>query len=83
MFDPRGYFIACILLLASASGAWAQSGPEVRFYNFNEVVFEGRIKRPGVELFKEREHAHFGRLLVLQKSFLPALLETSREQPLQ
>tara|TARA_R110000824_G_scaffold234072_2_gene422553 strand:- start:2594 stop:2818 length:225 start_codon:yes stop_codon:yes gene_type:complete len=51
-----------------------------KFYNFNEQLIDGHIRKPTVTYVDHREKAKFERLLKLKKSFLPKLFQTARER---
>ncbi len=52
----------------------------VKFYNFDEHLIDGEVKKPTGLYVDERQRVKFGRLLKLKKSFLPALMNTAREK---
>jgi hypothetical protein len=51
-----------------------------KFYDFNEQLINGKIRRPTAIYINARERARFNRLLRLKKSFLPKLFETSKDK---
>ena len=72
-------FIIGFLLVFSAT---AQAKPPIKskFYDFNEHVIDGEIKRPQGIYTDARQKAKFERLLKLKKSFLPQLFKTSKNK---
>ena len=54
--------------------------PNSKFYDFNEQVIDGEIKKPTALYTNARQKIKFERLLKLKKSFIPDLLETSKEK---
>ena len=56
--------------------------PNVRskFYDFNEQLIDGEIKKPTNLYVNSRQKVKFDRLLKLKKSFLPDLFKTAREK---
>jgi len=49
-----------------------------KFYDFNEQVIDGEIRKPTALYTDARQKAKFERLLRLKKSFLPKLFNTSK-----
>ena len=72
---------ALTFVLGAATGAVAQDKGSVKakFYDFSDQVIDGEIKRPTTLYTDARQKVKFDRLLKLKKSFLPAILETSKE----
>jgi hypothetical protein len=76
----KRFFILFIFL--SFSGV-AIAGPPTnkersKFYDFNDQIVNGEIRRPTALYTSAREKAKFERLLELKKSFLPRLFKTHR-----
>ncbi|MBM4319658.1 MAG: hypothetical protein FJ125_06795 [Deltaproteobacteria bacterium] len=78
---------AALLLLGSAAGAFAQQGQpgtegevKTKFYNFDDMLIDGEIKKPSGLFTNVRDQVKFQRLLSLKKSFLPKLKSTAKEQ---
>ena len=71
-------------LLASPTVFAQDDGGETRskFYNFDDMLIDGKFRKPDIMKQKAREKAGFNRLLKLKKNFLPKVLETSQEQAL-
>jgi len=63
---------------AIISKAEAKS-PKSKFYDFSEQLIDGDIKKPTALYTDARQQVKFERLLSLKKSFLPALLDTSKD----
>jgi hypothetical protein len=53
--------------------------PRAKFYDFNEQLIDGEIKKPITLYTDARGKVKFDRLLRLKKSFLPELFATSKE----
>ena len=51
-----------------------------KFYDFNEQIIDGEIKKPTTLYTNARERVKFDRLLKLKKSFLPQLFDTAKEK---
>ena len=53
--------------------------PRAKFYDFNEQLIDGEIKKPTTLYTGSRDKVRFDRLLRLKKSFLPELFDTAKE----
>lgn len=51
-----------------------------KFYDFSDQLIDGEIKKPTALYTDARQQVKFDRLLSLKKSFLSALLQTSKER---
>tara|TARA_Y100000296_G_C5039700_1_gene189170 strand:+ start:247 stop:498 length:252 start_codon:yes stop_codon:yes gene_type:complete len=54
--------------------------PRSKFYDFNEQLIDGEIKKPTPLYTDARIKVKFNRLLKLKKSFLPRLFDTAKER---
>ncbi len=71
-------------LTVGAGPAMAQETKgKVKFYNFDDMLIDGEIKKPSGLLTDVRQAARFRRLLDLKKSFLPILEKTAKEKALK
>lgn len=64
----------------SAFGAPPKSNTRSKFYDFNEQLIDGEIKKPTALYTNARQKVKFDRLLKLKKSFLPELFKTAKEK---
>tara|TARA_A100001515_G_scaffold128307_1_gene114468 strand:+ start:398 stop:673 length:276 start_codon:yes stop_codon:yes gene_type:complete len=71
-------FIAIFVLLGEES--LAQKSPKSKFYDFNEQVIDGEIKKPTALYTDSKRKVKFDRLLKLKKSFIPDLMKTAEER---
>ena len=71
------FLIAAGLL---ADEAAAKPPQKSKFYNFNEQLIDGEIRKPTVLYTSARERVKFERLLKLKKSFMRQLFETSKHK---
>jgi len=74
-----GIVVFIILILSTMSIAVAKQ-PKAKFYDFNDQIIDGEIKRPTTLYTNSRERVKFDRLLKLKKSFLPQLFDTAKER---
>jgi hypothetical protein len=70
------FVVGIITLTTSPSEA---KSPKSKFYDFSEQLIDGEIKKPTALYTDARTQVKFERLLKLKKSFIPALLDTSKD----
>jgi hypothetical protein len=58
----------------------AANQPKSKFYDFNEQIIDGEIKKPTTLYMDIRKQVKFERLMKLKKSFIPKLLRTAKER---
>jgi len=73
------------MILFSVSMPWMcpevkSKTPKSKFYDFNEQIIDGEIKKPTTLYLNSREKVKFDRLLKLKKSFIPKLFSTAKER---
>ena len=73
---PTLFFI----LFFTTSPAFSQSKPKSKFYDFGEQVIDGEIKKPTALYTDSKKKVKFDRLLRLKKTFIPELMNTSKER---
>jgi len=73
-------FLTSVIFILFSSTVFAKPPAENRskFYDFNEQVINGEIKKPSALYTSAREKVRFDRLLKLKKSFLHTLFETHK-----
>ena len=73
-------FVFAVVLSVLARNAQGEP-PEAKskFYDFSEQVIDGQIKKPTALYTDSKQKVKFNRLLKLKKSFLPAMLKTSKD----
>ena len=54
--------------------------PKSKFYDFQEQLIDGQIKKPTALYTDARQAVRFERLLKLKKSFIRSLLSTAKEK---
>ena len=75
-----GLLVAITLLMAPPVHARQGDDTRIKFYNFDEILIDGEIKKPTGLLTDVRTRARFNRLMNLQKSFIPNLMDTAKEK---
>ena len=76
------YFIGLVIFFSvifTAAPASAKS-PRSKFYDFDQQLIDGEIKKPTALYTDARNKVRFDRLLSLKKSFIRKLLLTSKER---
>ncbi len=68
------------LLLIIPLVSFAKPPEKSKFYDFNEQIIDGEIKKPTTLYTNARQKVRFERLLKFKKSFIQDLLETSKEK---
>ena len=72
--------IAGIMMMAGALISFAEAkAPKSKFYDVSDQLIDGEIKKPTALYTDARTQVKFERLLKLKKSFIPALLNTSKD----
>jgi hypothetical protein len=70
-----------MVALAVPAGAKPKKGAvRSKFYDFSDQLIDGEIKKPTALYTDARQKVKFDRLLRLKKSFLPAMMRTSKER---
>ena len=71
--------IFCFVFLGSIPLVHGAPPSKSKFYDFNDQIIDGEIKKPTALYTEGRKKVEFDRLLKLKKSFIPDLMETSKE----
>jgi len=69
-----------VLLLPAIVDAAPPKNQKSKFYDFDEQLIDGEIRKPTALYMDARQRAKFERLLRLKKSFLPELFKTSKNK---
>lgn len=73
-------FIIAIIFILDITAITYANQPRSKFYDFNDQIIDGEIKKPTTLYTDSREKVKFDRLLRLKKSFLPQLFDTAKER---
>ncbi len=71
--------IIFIFIILNMTATVMANQPRAKFYDFNEQLIDGEIKKPTTLYTDARDKVKFDRLLRLKKSFLPELFDTAKE----
>jgi len=75
------YVVAFLALFCLTSNdSVAQKKPKSKFYDFGVQVIDGEIKKPTALYTDSKKKVKFDRLLKLKRSFIPELMDTSKEK---
>jgi hypothetical protein len=72
--------IFVVLFVMLGNEAHAQKKPKSKFYDFGAQIIDGEIKKPTALYTDSKKKVKFDRLLKLKKSFIPDLMNTSKEK---
>ena len=72
------FFFFMVLL----SNAIADPSKKTKFYNFDDLLINGEVKKPQVLWTDARQKIKFDRLLKLKKDFIPKLKATKSDPSL-
>ena len=73
-------FILFIIFILNITGVVIAKQPKSKFYDFNDQIIDGEIKKPTTLYTDARDRVKFDRLMKLKKSFLPKLFATAKEK---
>ena len=73
-------FIIAVIFILNMTAMVHAKQPRSKFYDFNDQIIDGEIKKPTTLYTDSRERVKFDRLLRLKKSFLPQLFDTAKER---
>ena len=74
-------FVTVSLVLAAMTAAPVHAKqPKSMFYDFQGQLIDGEVKTPTVLYTDRKQQVKFSRLLSLKKSFVPMLLQSSKER---
>ncbi len=74
------FFITFFVMFLYVSVALANpAGKKVKFYNFDDLLIDGKVKKPQILWIDKRQKVKFERLLKLKKDFIPKLQQTRKD----
>ena len=72
-----------VLSILSFSSVAAAKDPRIKFYNFDEMLIDGEVKKPKGLVVDVRREAEFKRLNDMRRSFLKELEATAHEKTIK
>ena len=79
----RILLVFAMLLVTSPALCQDTKSGKTKFYNFDELIIEGKVVKPRVQYIDARQKVKFERLLNLKKDFLKNLKSTAKETALR
>jgi hypothetical protein len=76
-------FIFSVFLAFSSFAFAKNTNTKTKFYNFDDLLIDGKVKKPQVLYTDARQKVKFGRLLKLKKDFLPKLKNSAKDPTLR
>jgi len=78
-------FLSASYSISNASSYYLvqDKGVKTKFYNFDDLLIDGKIKKPQILYTDARQKVRFEKLLKLKKDFLPKLQETNKDPALK
>lgn len=73
------FILTCLPLGAIAQNKDAKT----KFYNFDDLLIDGKVHKPKVLWVDARQKVLFDRLLRLKKDFMPKLKDTKKDMSLR
>ena len=71
---------ALAVFLLGSTDVSSKTPLKSKFYDFNDQIIDGEVKKPTTLYTDAREKVRFDRLLRLKKSFLPRLFSTAKDK---
>lgn len=79
-----GFSLLIVLFFSLfSSAAFAQEEPKSKFYDFDDMLIDGQLKKPDLFQAGAKDSAKFSRLLSLKRSFLVKVRESTAEDALK
>ncbi len=76
-------YIIMLLMFVSCSVAAKGEDVKIKFYNFEDLLIDGKVKKPQVLYTDARQKVKFNRLLKLKKDLIPRLKGTKKDATLR
>lgn len=78
------FILTLVLVILAANDTKANppktnASAKTKFYDFDDMLIDGQVKKPQALYIDHRQKVKFERLLKLKKSFLPKLKETAKD----
>ena len=74
------FFIPFFVMFLYVSVAFANpADKKVKFYNFDDLLIDGKVKKPQVLWIDKRQKVKVEKLLKLKKDFIPKLESTKKD----
>ena len=77
------FILFALFFLVTYGTVLAKEKSKVKFYNFDDLLVDGKVSKPKILYVDSRQRIKFERLLKLKKDFIPKLKETVRDPTLR
>ena len=77
------FVLFALFFLLTYGTVLAKEKTKVKFYNFDDLLVDGKVSKPKLLYVDSRQRIKFEKLLKLKKDFLPKLKETERDPALR
>jgi len=77
------FVLFALFFLLTYGTVLAKEKTKVKFYNFDDLLVDGKVSKPKLLYVDSRQRVKFEKLLKLKKDFLPKLKETERDPALR
>ena len=78
-----GVIVLFLFITVATVFAEPKNNTKTKFYNFDDLLIDGKVTKPKVLYTDARQKVRFERLLKLKKSFLPKLVNSKRDPSLR
>ena len=75
--------LAILLLLAFPVNSAPITDAKIKFYNFDDMLIDGKVKKPQILWIDSKQKIKFQKLLKLKKDFIPKLKGTVKDPALK
>ena len=72
--------IFIMFLFVPITATFGKPPTKSKFYDFSDQIIDGELKKPTALYTEGRKKVEFNRLLKLKRSFIPDLMETSKDK---
>ena len=76
-------FSFAIFLILISNAIAQDASKKTKFYNFDDLMINGKNKKPQILFIDKKQKVKFDRLLKLKKDFLPNLNNTRKDPSLR
>ena len=83
MLFRLGFFLLVLCFSFPIQAEPTNPSKKVKFYNFDDLLIDGKITKPKLLWVDTRQKVKFERLLRLKKDFLPKLESTKKDPTLK
>jgi len=75
--------LAILLFLVFPANSAPTTNTKIKFYNFDDLLIDGKVKKPQLLWIDSKQKIKFQKLLKLKKDFIPKLKGTAKDPALK